>query len=524
VTTSPWDVIVVGGGVNGLVCAASLARAGRKPLVLEARDDVGGGACTTEIAPGFRVPRLSHVTGPLSRDLLTELQIPTRGLMFVQTPVAVTGLGPDGDALTLYDDVERTTTDLARWSAHDAEAWPEFARARAALGRVVASLFHHTPPAIDEVGRRDAWQLLQTARGFRGLSKADRHRLLRWGPMAVADLVSECFEHELLRATVAGDGILGSMFGPWSAGSGMQLLLTAANEAAGDISTRFVRGGPQAFVATLASAIQASGGTIRTGARAAHLIVQNDRVTGVALANGDELTASAVVSALDPKRTFLELCDPADLAPEFLWRVRNYRTRGVLAKVNLALSAAPKFKDVSAEALSGRVRIGADLDYLERAFDHAKYGRMSPQPWIEFVIPSLMDPTLAPLGAHVLSAYMQFAPFELRGRTWDDERDALRKIVLDTIGRQAPGIGKLVVAADVLTPLDLEREWGLTGGHVFHGELALDQLWAMRPLLGSAAYKGPIEGLFLCGSGTHPGTGLTGQSGLNAAREILRTS
>ncbi len=520
--SSHWDVIIVGGGINGLVCAASLARAGRKPLLLEARDEVGGGACTVEIAPGFRVPRLSHVTGPLSRELLTHLQIPSRGLMFVQTPVAVTGLGPDGDALVLYDDVERTTEDLARWSTHDAEAWPEFARARAALGRVIGSLFHNTPPAIDDVGRRDAWQLLQTAREFRALSTADRHRLLRWGPMAVADLVSECFEHELLRATVAGDGILGSMLGPWSAGSGMQLLLAAANEAVGDIATRFVRGGPQQFVAALVSVIQSAGGTIRTSANVARVTVHNERVTGVALANGDELTSRAVVSALDPKRTFLELCDAADLAPEFLWRVRNYRTRGVLAKINVALSAAPKFKDVSAEALSGRVRIGPDLDYLERAFDHAKYGRSSPQPWIEFVIPSLMDPTLAPLGAHVLSAYVQFAPFTLRGRTWDEEREALRKTVFDTLARYAPGIGKLVVAADVLTPLDLEREWGITGGHIFHGELALDQLWAMRPMLGSAGYKGPVDGLFLCGSGTHPGTGLTGQSGLNAAREILR--
>jgi phytoene dehydrogenase-like protein len=281
----------------------------------------------------------------------------------------------------------------------------------------------------------------------------------------------------------------------------------------------------------LAGLVTRAGGEIRVGRRVVRIIVREERVSAVALDNGDELQASLFVSALDPKRTFLELCDPLDLAPEFRWRMRHYRARGTLAKVNLALSALPAFTGVPPEALTGRVRVAPDLDYLERAFDHAKYGRFSPHPWIELTIPSLLDPSLAPSGAHVLSAYVQFAPYALGGRSgaapggvpaWDAQRDALGDTVVQTLEHYAPGLRSHVVAREVLTPLDLEREWGLTGGHVFHGELVLDQLLTMRPLLGWGHYRTPLTGLFLCGSGTHPGTGLTGGSGANAAREILR--
>lgn len=517
-----WDIVIIGGGVNGLVCAAALARAGRRPLVLEARSEVGGGAATSEIAPGFRVPQLAHVTGPLSRNLLATLQVPPGGLAFVHSPVAITGLSLEHDALVLYDDPARTSAGFAGRLASDREAWPAFVRSRDAIAHVIGSLFAGTPPAIDDLGGRDAWQMLRTARAFRGLPAADRHRLLRWGPMAVADLVSECFEDELLRATVAADGIVGSMLGPWSAGSGMQLLLFAANEAVGDSGARYIRGGPGALASALAATVTSAGGTVRTGARVSRIVTRNERVTGVTLDGGDEIACATVVSALDPKRTLIDLCDAADLSPELLWRARNYRTRGVLAKLNLALSAMPVFHGAAPDILSGRVRIGPDLDYIERAFDHAKYGRYSTAPWMELTIPSLIDPTLAPPGGHVLSAYVQFAPYDLRERSWDEARDALRDVALDTLEAYAPGLRRLIVASEMLTPRDLERNWGLTGGHIFHGELALDQLWAMRPLLGWAGYRGPIDGLFLCGSGTHPGTGLTGASGLNAAREILR--
>ncbi len=537
--TQQWDAIVIGGGVNGLVCAAYLAKAGRKTLVLESRSEPGGGAATSQIAPGFRVPRLAHSTGPLRRDVVEDLELlaPRKGvahksptghgdgsLTFLPSPVDIAALDPNGGAVVIYHDPARTAILLDGRSARDRDAWPRFQSSRAAIARVLGSLFAITPPSVDEPSARDLWHLLKTLRRFRALGRDDEYRLLRFGPMPAADLVCEWFDHELLRAAIAADGIFGAMMGPWSAGSGMTLLLAAANEAVGAAETRFVQGGPGRLADVLGARVREAGGDVRTGARAARVLVREDRAQGVALENGDELAARLVVSAIDPKRTFLDLCDPVDLAPEFLWRMRHYRARGTLAKVNLALSALPAFTGVDREALTGRVRIGPSLDYLERAFDHAKYGRPSSEPWIELTIPSVLDASLAPSGTHVLSACVQFAPYALRDRSWDQERDALGQTVMRTLEQYAPGIGALVVARDVITPEDFEREWGFTGGHIFHGELAFDQLLTMRPLLGWGQYRSPIEGLYMCGSGTHPGTGMTGGSGANAAREILRST
>jgi phytoene dehydrogenase-like protein len=362
------------------------------------------------------------------------------------------------------------------------------------------------------------------------LPKDDQWRLLRWGPMAVADLVSESIDTELLRATVAADGIFGAMLGPWSAGSGLQLLLRSANRSLASPAGRLVGGGPIALARSLQAAAARLGVAIRTGCLVSRIDVRDDRAVGVTLDGGEQIEARAVVSAVDPKRTFLTLCDADHLPPEFLWRMKHYRSRGTLAKVNLALSALPSFTGATREMLAGRVRLAPDLDYLERAFDHAKYGRFSTAPWIEFTIPSLTDSTLAPPGAHVLSAYAQFAPYHLRdqgsgGRDqglWDSQRDAVGNCVVKTLTEYAPDLGSLIVARQTITPLDLERGWGLTGGHIFHGELSLDQFFTMRPLLGFGRYRTPLKGLFLCGSGSHPGTGLTGGSGMNAAREIAR--
>ena len=518
----PRDLIVLGGGINGLTCAAYLAKAGLKPLVLEAQAAVGGGARTELIAPDFKAPILSHVAGPLRRDVIEDLDLRRHGLEFLTSDVSVAALAPDGPPLLISEDPQRTARDLREFSSKDAAQWPRFISTIAGLSRVIGTLYSSTPAPVDDPRGRDLWAVLRTIRAFRSLGKADAYRLLRWGPMAVADLVGENFEHERLRAAVAADGIFGTRFGPWSAGSGMMLLLAAANEAVAPARSWFARGGPGAIATALERAVRAAGGQVRTGARVTRIIVRDEHARGVVLEDGSEIQAGAVISGAHPQHTFLSLCDSADLGPEFLWRMRNYRSSGTVAKVNLALSALPSFTGLERRALTSRIRIAPDLDYLERAFDHSKYGRYSPDPYIELTIPSVLDPGLAPPDAHVLSAYVQFAPYELRGRTWDNERDVFGDTVVDAIDRYAPGVKRLIVARQIITPLDLERNYGFAGGHIFHGELALDQLLTMRPLLGWGQYRTPIRDLYLCSSGTHPGTGLTGGSGANAAREILR--
>ena len=520
--SSRYDAIVVGGGINGLTCATALAKAGFRTLLLEQRAEVGGCASESEIADGFRVPTLTHATGPVRRDVVEDLQLYLHGLAFSDSTIHVSTLSPDGRPLIIYEDHQRTAESLRAWSTKDAARWWPFQATLQRLGALIGSLFINTPPSVDAPSARDIFSLMHTLGDFRSMPKDDQWRLLRWGPMAVADLVAESIDTEQLRATVAADGIFGAMLGPWSAGSGLQLLLASANRALEWPAGRLIRGGPIALARALEASAIRFGVEIRTGCQVSRIDVADDRAAGVTLDGGERIASKSVISAVDPKRTFLTLCDADHLPPEFLWRMKHYRSRGTLAKVNLALSALPNFSGATREMLAGRVRLAPDIDYLERAFDHAKYGRFSPDPWIEFTIPSLSDPTLAPPGAHVLSAYAQFAPYSLREGGWDASRDALGDAVVKKLSEYASGLSQLVVNGQVLTPLDLERQWGLTGGHIFHGELSLDQFFTMRPLLGFGQYQTPIKGLFMCGSGSHPGTGLTGGSGMNAAREITR--
>lgn len=521
-TAAKYDAIVIGGGVNGLTCATLLAKSGVRTLLLEQRAELGGCAAEDEIVDGFRVPVLAHATGPVRRDVVEDLQLYLHGLKFSDAAIQVSTLSPDGRPLIVYEDPRATAEGLRAWSVKDAARWGPFQATLQRLGALIGSLFLNAPPSVDAPSARDVFALMQTLGDFRSMPKDDQWRLLRWGPMAVADLVAEAVDTELLRATVAADGIFGAMLGPWSAGSGLQLLLGSANRALAWPAGRLVAGGPVALARSLEAAATRFGVDIRTGAQVSRVEVKDGRAVGVTLDGGEHLESRGVVSGVDPKRTFLALCDADYLPPEFLWRMKHYRSRGTLAKVNLALSALPAFAGATREMLAGRVRLAPDLDYLERAFDHAKYGRFSTQPWIEFTIPSIGDPTLAPPGAHVLSAYVQFAPYALREGSWEASRDALGDVAIRTLAQYAPDLPALVVERQTLTPLDLERGWGLTGGHIFHGELSLDQFFTMRPLLGFGQYRTPIKGLFLCGSGAHPGTGLTGGSGTNAAREIIR--
>jgi phytoene dehydrogenase-like protein len=340
----------------------------------------------------------------------------------------------------------------------------------------------------------------------------------------VADLAAEFFETELLRAAVAARGVFGTAMGPWSAGSSLVLLIRAAGDSHPAGSSNFVVGGTGAITQAMTAAAQAAGAEIRTGAEVKEVRVKDGGATGVVLAGGEEISAKAIISNADPRRTLLQLVDPTHLTPDFVMKLKNYRMTGTVAKLNLALSALPKFvalKDRE-DSLRGRIHIGPEIDYLERAFDESKYGSFSAHPYLEVAIPTLSDPSLAPSGKHVMSVYMQYAPFKLKNSDWDQQCDALGNTVVETLSQYAPDLPGLVEDAQIITPKDLEDTYGLTGGHIFHGELALDQFFTMRPLLDWARYRTPIQNLYLCSSGTHPGAGLTGGSGANAAREIVK--
>lgn len=523
-TANQDRVVIIGGGHNGLVTAFYLAKAGLKPLVLERRAKIGGAAVTDEFHPGFKCSTLAHTAGPIRAEIVRDMQLEHHGLVTIAPDVCVTALLPDGRALTLYQDADKSAQAIAAFSQKDAAKYSEFQQSLGKISKVMSDALGTTPPNIDDPSRGDLWTMLKTGRAIRKLGNKDMFRLLRWGPMAVADLAAEYFETELLRAVIAARGIFGTFLGPWSAGSALVLLIRAAGDPYAAGSASMVAGGTGAITEAMEAAAKAAGAEIRTGAEVIEIRVQNGTATGVLLSTGEEIHATTVISNADPKRTLLKLTDPTHLSPDFVQKLQHYRANGTVAKVNLALSALPKFtalKNGDANALRGRIHIGPEIDYLERAFDESKYGNFSRQPYLEATIPSLTDPTLAPEGKHVMSIYMQYAPYNLKGE-WEQQRKALGQTVVKTLAEYAPNLPELILTHQIITPHDLEEKYGMTGGQIFHGELALDQFFTMRPLLDWARYRTPVERLYLCGSGTHPGAGLTGGSGANAAREIIR--
>ncbi len=520
------DVIIVGGGHNGLVAAFYLAKAGFKPLLLERRAQVGGAAVTEEFFPGFRCSTLAHNTGPLRADIVRDMQLEKHGLKLTTPEVSTVSLLLDSRALVLYSDTKKAAQEISGWSQKDAAAYVDFGVALGKIGKVISEALLLTPPNIDSPSSSDLWGMLKTGRSIRNLGKKDLYRVLRWGPMAAADLVAEFFDSEPLRASIAARGVFGTFLGPWSAGSGLVLLLRAAADPSPAGSIRFPVGGMGAVTGAMAAAAKHAGAEIRTGAEIAEIRIRDGVATGVMLSSGEEISARAVVSNADPKRTLMRLVDPSHLSPDFVQKIKNYRCMGTVAKINLALSGLPEFQAIKAKGngnlLHSRIQISPEIDYLERAFDESKYGSFSRNPYIEITFPSLSDPSLAPAGQHVMSIYMQYAPYRLKNGDWESQRTALGEAVVKTIAQYAPNLPHLILRHQIITPKDLEETYGLTGGHIFHGELALDQFFTMRPLLDWARYQTPIERLYLCGSGTHPGTGLTGGSGANAAREIAK--
>jgi phytoene dehydrogenase-like protein len=513
-----FDCVVIGGGHNGLVCAAYLARSGRSVLVLEAANQVGGAAITREFAPGFKVSACAHLLHLMPGSLIRDLGLDARGLRLAAAHMPTTAIAPDSPPLPI--DASNPTL-LAARSAADSAALPAY---RARLRRLAEALYpvlDIAPPRLgtDSWQDRSAW--LRIGWRIRRLGRSDMRELLRIGGMCVQDLLDEHFETPLLKGALAFDAVLGTNAGPRSPGSVFPLLYRMAAEVQGGSALAQPVGGLGAVSDALARAVLAAGADIRTGATVERIMVRDDRAAGVLLKSGEQISATHVISNADPKTTFLQLLGGEYLDTGFVRRIAHLRARGVTAKLHLALNRLPQFTGLPDGALAGRLLLAPSLEYVERAFNHAKYREFSPAPIVEITVPTVNDVSLAPAGRHVLSAVVQYAPYDLAAG-WQHESARFAELVIDALERCAPGLRASVEAVELLSPPDIEREFRISGGHWHHAELALDQFFIVRPVPGAAQYRTPIGGLYLCGAGSHPGGGVMGIAGRNAARALLR--
>ena len=540
-----YHAIVIGGGHNGLTAAAYLARAGRKVLVLERRHVLGGAAVTEEIFPGFKFSVCSYVVSLLRPEIIRDLDLPRHGLEILPLDGTFTPM-PNGDYLWRVNDHAKTHREIARHSKLDAEAYDEYGKAMVEMARFVKPILNMTPPDPMSLDPRELRKLLFLGNRFRALPDGDRYNQVQLMTMSAIDFLDQWFETDVLKATMSASGIIGTFQGVRSPGTAYVLLHHYMGEIDGAFrSWGFARGGTGAISNAIAAAGREAGVEIRTETPVARINVKNGQASGVVLANGDELSADMVLSSVDPNLTFLKFMDAdRDLPADFVEEIRRYKYRGSSGKVNLALDALPNFSCMPGDGphLRGAISISPGVDYMERAYDQAKYGEFSRRPYMDMVIPTLTDPSVAPPGKHILSCFVQYAPYHLKSRPeglrdepgnepvrarlqpcdWDGQREAFGDTVIDTIAEYAPNIRDIILHRQVLTPLDLERDFGLTEGNIFQGELTLEQLFFARPVPGWAQYKTPIRNLWMCGSATHPGGGIMGAPGRNAALRILR--
>ena len=522
-----YDVIVVGGGHNGLVNAAYLARAGKKVLVLERRHVLGGAAVTEEIFPGFKFSVCSYVVSLLRPEIIRDLDLPRHGLEILPLDGTFTPM-PNGDYLWRVNDHGKTHREIARHSRLDAEAYDEFGKAMQAMCRFVKPILSMVPPDPTTLDPRELMKLLFIGRRFQGMTSEDKYNQVQLMTMSAVDFLDQWFETDVLKATMSASGIIGTFLGVRSPGTAYVLLHHYMGEIDGAFRAwGFARGGTGAISNAIGDAAKEAGAEIRTRAPIAQILVKEGKAKGVVLQNGDEIYADIISSSVDPRLTFIKLMEPGNLPDDFVQEVQRFKFRGSSGKVNLALDGLPDFKCMPGEGahLRGAMSISPAVDYMERAYDDAKYGNFSRRPYIDMVLPSLTDPSVAPAGKHVMSCFVQYAPYKLRpGLNWDEQREAFGNNVIDTIAEYAPNIKNIIVGKQVLTPLDLEREFGLSEGNIFQGELSLEQLFFLRPVPGWARYRTPIKNLYMCGSATHPGGGIMGANGRLAAMEILKDS
>lgn len=524
-----YDALVIGGGHNGLVAAGYLAKAGLRVLVVERRPVLGGAASSEPLFPGFQVDCGAYNGASFLRRIVQDLRLKSFGLEFIDAPVAAHLVGLDSPSLTLWRDLSQCRASIARHSPADADQYPAFIQQMASLTTVLRETMTLAPPQLPhlEVGELASW--LRVAVKARRLGERRMMDFLRVLPMPVADYLDEWFESGLLKAAIASLGVVGRPLGPRAPGTALALLYQACSDwETGLPGVRQVRGGMGQLGAALAAAARRCGAQLRTGAGVERILLEGDRATGILLEGGEQVKAKAILSNVDPRRTFFDLVGAEYLPVSFVREVKNIRFRSAVLRVNLALDGLPDFSpghSMQADApasLSGRILVCPDLDYLERAADDAKYGRFSERPYVEAFIPTLLDPSLAPPGKHLMIVSAQYAPYHLVESDWDACREAAANRLVSLLSEYAPGLDQFILYRHVLTPLDLERQYSLPEGDIFHGQMDLDQLLFMRPVPGYSQYSTPIANLYLCGAGTHPGGGVTGAPGYNAARRVLK--
>jgi phytoene dehydrogenase-like protein len=513
-----YDCIVIGAGHNGLVCAAYLARSGRSVLVLEAASQVGGAAVTREFAPGYKVSACAHLLHLMPGSLIKDLGLDGRGLQLAAEGMPTSAIAPGLPPLLIDPHQPQA---LAALCGVDAAAFPAYNARLRRLAEALRPVFDIAPPRLGTDSWQDRLSWLRIGWRIRRLGRRDMRELLRIGGMCVQDLLDEHFQTPMLKGALGFDAVLGTNAGPRSPGSVFPLLYRMAAEVQGVSALAQPVGGLGALSEALARAVLAAGAAIRTGSAVERILVRDDRAAGVVLKSGEQISAASVVSNADPKTTFLQLLGGEYLDTGFVRRIAHLRARGVTAKLHLALNRLPQFTGLTPSALIGRLLLAPSLDYIERAFSHAKYREFSAAPIMEITVPSASDASLASVGRHVLSAVVQYAPYDLAAG-WQHERSRFVDMLIDTLEHCAPGLRASIDAVELLTPPDIEQQFRISGGHWHHAELALDQFFIVRPVPGAAQYRTPVGGLYLCGAGSHPGGGVMGIAGRNAARALIR--
>lgn len=517
------DVAVVGAGHNGLVAGATLAKSGLEVVVCEQRSQPGGLASRIELAPGYHAPLGPDLAGLLLDEVVQNLNLSDHGLELVPLDPIAFAIGPNGTRLLWWRDDAKTIEEIRKLSARDAEAYPTFASLIRQLAGFLRPLLSKPAPLPEIESTGDVLELLKVGWGLKRLGARSMHELLRVLPLAISDFLDEHFESDLVKATLAAPGLDGLCLGPRSAGTAAMFLYHQLGDPSGPLHSRKAAKGDVGRA--LAASFTANGGKLRTDARVEAIVIEHGRVKGVRLEGGETIHANTVLSNLSPRATFRELSEPDAFEPSFLEEVDAIRYRGIQAKLLLALSELPAFGGNAELGPEHRsvVQVGASLDALERAYDEVKYGTFSREPFLRAVLPSLFDPSMAPEGKHVLSITMQYAPYRLRAGSWKEHRQALETTILDAMETVAPNLRSAIVHKRLLTPEDYQAELGVTEGSFHQGEMALDQMFFMRPVPGFARYQTPVEGLYLCGAATHPGGEITGACGLNAARRVLQS-